>query len=259
MCAVKAVILAAGFGTRLKSLGIDLPKPLLEVRGRPLIDYLVDHLVGLEDLSGIVVITNGIFESVFKEWQARSKHAPRILVLSDGCTSVDQRLGSVGDQAFAIRTERIEEDLLVVGGDNLFDLDLREFASFAKGKDGPSTVCYEVQSPQLASMYSTIVLERDRITYFREKDPDPRSLLVGICVYFYPRTFLPMIQRFIDEGNNPDASGNLLQWLVERCPLYGKVLSGRWMDIGSPEEYRRAQDQEWVGSDGKSPEEEVGS
>ena len=244
---MKSVVLAAGFGTRLGKLTGGRPKPLLPVRGRPILDSLVGNLSRVEGMSEIVVVTNAVFVGVFLEWRERHPFRSLISVVSDGCQSVEKRLGSVGDLAFAIAHQGIEEDVLVVGGDNLFDLNLAQFARFAGHRDGPSTVCYDVKDKRLASLYSTVTLEGDRIVRFREKDPAPETSLVGICVYYYPRATLSAIRRFVEEGNNPDASGNLLQWLVDRVPLYGMSFTGRWLDIGTPEEYARAQAEEWPG------------
>jgi len=246
---MKALLLAAGYGTRLQAVSLGRPKPLLPVQGIPLIEYTLLGLESVEGLSETVVVTNETFAEQFRAWRGSLETDLNVTVFSDGCSSLDERLGSVGDIAFVVKTLQMEEDLLVVGGDNLFDLDLDAFRRFAQDRSGVSTVCYDVGEASLARLYSTVVLEQDRIVQFTEKDPNPSSTLVGICVYYYPKENLDLISKFIEEGRDPDASGNLLQWLVGRVPLYGMVFEGHWLDIGTPEEYERSQGLVWLGKE----------
>jgi glucose-1-phosphate thymidylyltransferase len=236
---MKAVILAAGYATRLYPLTLDRPKPLLEVGGRPILDRLLERLAPIDGLDGLYVVTNGKFAGHFRDWAAgyespRPELAPA--VIDDGTTDDETKLGAIGDLALTIDQGAVDEDLLVAAGDNLFTEDLDGFGRFALDRDAPVEAVYDVGDLERIKRYSSIVLDDDdRIVAFEEKPERPRSTLAGIALYFYPRSVLPMIREYVAEGNNPDQPGHLVAWLHTRVAVYAWRLSGRWYDIGSKE------------------------
>ena len=229
---MKAVVLAAGYATRLYPLTEDRPKHLLEIGGRPILDHLLDRLapIGLEH---VYVVTNARFADRFGVW---AEGRPEIEVVDDGTTSDDDKLGAIGDLDLVIERERLDDDLIVAAGDSLFNETLAGFGEFARAKAAPATAVYDVGSTEAIKKYSSIGLDDDdRIVFFEEKPSEPRSTLAGIALYFYPRSALPLVRQYVAEDNNPDQPGRLIEWLYTRTPVYGWRVPGEWIDIGSPE------------------------
>jgi glucose-1-phosphate thymidylyltransferase len=235
---VKAVILAAGYATRLYPLTHDRPKHLLEIGGRPILDLLLDRLPQ-EELDRVYVVTNAKFAPRFREWA--ESHPAGIEVIDDGTTSEDDRLGAIGDLQLAISTG-IDDDLLVAAGDSLFSEHLDGFVRFARERAAPVIAAYDVGDLEEIKRLSAIEVDEDaRVTAFEEKPERPASTLAGIALYFYPRPLLPLVAEYLDAGNNPDQPGRLLQWLHERTPVYAWRVPGRWFDIGTPETLAEAE------------------
>jgi glucose-1-phosphate thymidylyltransferase len=117
-----AIILAGGYGTRLYPLTINAPKPMIEVGGRPMIEYLIEKLRNIPEINDISIITNQKFAHVFDTWLERSLYK-NIHIINDGTTSNEDRLGSVGDIQYVLDHTRIDEDLMIIGGDNFVEDD----------------------------------------------------------------------------------------------------------------------------------------
>jgi glucose-1-phosphate thymidylyltransferase len=233
---VKAIILAAGYATRLYPLTKTVAKPLLTVGGRPMLDYLLDRICDVDEIDTVHVVTNHKFADSFVAWAETHEVAgTRIVVHDDGTTSDDDRLGAIGDIAFVIEQAGLEhEDLLVVAGDNLFDYSLDEYVSWWRGKgEASAVVLYDVGSLELVRQYASVeIAEDDRLLSFVEKPADPKSSLVATAAYIYPQSHVPLIHRYLEEGNAPDQPGRFVAWLVPRAPVYGYTASGDWRDIG---------------------------
>lgn len=231
---MKAVILAAGYATRLYPLTLDRPKALLPVGGRPMLEHLLERLGEVEGLDGVFLVTNAKFADTFRGWAAQAGAAVRIV--DDGTSDDETRLGAIGDLDLTIREAGIDDDLLVLAGDNLFSESLAPFAEFGRAKGSPALGVYDVGDLEAIKRYSTIELDSDdRVTYLEEKPERPRSTLTGIALYFYPRSALGLVREYLDAGNNPDQPGRLVQWLYPRVPVYGWRVPGRWYDVGSKE------------------------
>jgi glucose-1-phosphate thymidylyltransferase len=235
---VKALVLAAGYATRLYPLTLDRPKPLLPVGGRPILERLLDQLP-LSEFSTVYVVTNAKFAPVFRGW-GETQDAP-IEIVDDGTTSEDDRLGAIGDLELVIRTREIDDDLLVAAGDNLFTEPLGAFVRFAREHAAAVTAVYDTDDLEAIKRYSSIGVDADgRVTSFEEKPEHPTSTLAGIALYFYPREVLPLVARYLAEGNNSDQPGRLVEWLYPRTPVYAWQVPGRWVDIGTPESLAEA-------------------
>jgi glucose-1-phosphate thymidylyltransferase len=231
---VKAILLAAGYATRLYPLTRNTPKMLLPVGGRPLLDWIADKVDAVEDVDAVHVVTNAKFGGDLTAWADRREGRLRPVVHDDGTTSNDDRLGAIGDMDFVVREAAIDDDLLVLAGDNLFEYDLRDYVAFWRGKGVASAIAlYDCKSRELASQYGVVdVAADDRILGFVEKPPDPATTLVATATYVYHRAHLPLIGRYLREGNTPDAPGSLVAWLHTREPVYGYRFAGEWFDIG---------------------------
>jgi len=232
---VKALILAAGYATRLYPLTLDRPKALLEVGGKPMLDRLMEQLDQVEGLDEVYVVTNAKFAEAFREWAAGRSGLP-LRIVDDGTVDDDSKLGAIGDLDLTIREAEIDDDLLVLAGDNLFSESIAPFPVFALEKGGPALGVYDVGDLDTIRRYSVIELDGDdRVTRLEEKPEQPRSTLAGIALYFYPRQALGYVREYLEGGSNPDQPGRLVQWLYPRTSVYGWRVPGRWFDVGSKE------------------------
>jgi glucose-1-phosphate thymidylyltransferase len=246
---MKLLVLAAGYATRLSPLTDNQAKPLLPVRGRPMIDHVLDCFAGCPEIDGVFVVTNHRYAPNFERWQkaaAAARPGWRIRVFDDGTTSNADRLGAIGDIAFVLRQggeqgAPLDDDLVVVAGDNLFSQPLVPFVKMARRR-GLLVGAYDVGDLELIKQYSCLRLDDEaRVVSFTEKPQHPESTLACIALYHYPRAVLPLITQYLDEGNSPDQPGWLVQWLYSRVPCYAYTVPGRWLDIGSKQSYDAAQ------------------
>jgi len=241
---MKVVILAAGYATRLYPLTLTQPKPLLPVAGKPMIEYVLDNLAPIRGIQRVFVATNAKFAVPMQKW-ADAYHVAHskldFTIVNDGSTDESNKLGAIGDLHLVITREQVDDDTIVVAGDNLFSHSLENFGSFCREKNAPVLAVYDVGNLEQIKKYAAITMDRDgRITFFEEKPKNPTSTVTGIALYYYPRRVLPMISQYINEGNNPDQPGRLVQWLYPRTPVYTWTVPGLWYDIGSNETLEEA-------------------
>ena len=241
---MKVIILAAGYATRLYPLTLTRPKPLLPVAGQPMIDYVLDNLAPIGGLDRIYVVTNAKFVSHFEQWAAdyrAHKANLNFTIVNDRSTDDSNKLGAIGDIHFVLEQQRVNDDLIVVAGDNLFSEKLSGFGQYCRERQAPVLALYDVGYLEQVRKYNAITLDADgRISFFEEKPQNPTSTLTGIALYYYPRAILPLIRQYIAEGNNPDQPGRLIQWLYPRQPVYTWKVPGLWFDIGSKETLEEA-------------------
>lgn len=237
---MKLIILAAGYATRLYPLTLNQPKPLLEVAGKPMIEHVLSSLGNISRLDHIYVVTNSKFAGHFRRWAegyspAGGERAP-ITVVDDGTTDDSNKLGAVGDLHLVLTREGLDDDIIVVAGDNLFDRSLEGFAEFCAQHDAPAVGVYDVGDLEEIRKYNNISTDAEgRITAFEEKPAHPTGTITAVALYYYPKSSLPLIHTYIAEGNNPDQPGRLVQWMHTRTPFYTWRVPGKWYDIGSKE------------------------
>jgi glucose-1-phosphate thymidylyltransferase len=229
---MKAIVLAAGYATRLRPLTETIKKELLPVGGRPIIDWIVDRIAEVDEIDQIHVVTNHRFAPDLERW---AEQRGRLLVHDDGTSSNEDRLGAIGDLRFTVEEGRLQgDDLLVIAGDNLFDYSLAHYVDWWRGKGEASAVAVRrIPERRLIKQYGVITLdEDDRITAFVEKPDDPQSDLAATATYLFHHEHAPRVQEYLEEGNSPDQPGRFVAWLSERAPVYGYPFDGMWMDIG---------------------------
>jgi len=241
---MNVLILAAGYATRLYPLTLNKAKPLLEVAGKPMIEWVLDNLAPIPDIDKVYVVTNNKFAADFQAWAdgyVKSQPKMHFKIVNDGSTSDTDKLGAIGDINFVVKTEGIaDNDLIVVAGDNLFNQPLADFAKAAKGSASTLAV-YDVGDLEAIKKYNNISTDANGIiTHFEEKPANPTSTLTGIALYYYARETVPLFQTYVAEGNNPDQPGRFVQWLYTRKPVKTWVVPGTWFDIGSKETLEEA-------------------
>ena len=226
---MKALILAAGYATRLRPLTDSFPKMLLPLAERPMLDYLLDRIREVDEIDEIHLVTNAQFAPAFRDWAPED-----VTVHDDGTTSNEDRLGAIGDIAFTIERAGLHgEDLFVVAGDNLIGYSLPEYVAFWRDKGGSAIAVYEVEDRSLLPQYGVVELDDDdRVVGLEEKPSEPKSNLAATAAYLYRGADLELLSKYLEEGNAPDAPGNFAVWLHTRAPLYGYRFSGEWHDIG---------------------------
>jgi glucose-1-phosphate thymidylyltransferase len=237
-----AILLVAGYATRLYPLTINTPKPLLPVAGRAMLDYITDEIETLPDVTRICLVTNHRFAADFEKWAQDRKDAGTsipIIVLDDGTTSNENRLGAIGDIQFVMDKLSLDEDIVVVAGDNLFTYRMRDMYDFfrATGKD----TLVAIQVPDVNQLRGLAVATLDingKVLKMVEKPQEPESDTAIYATYFYRRETLPLIRQYLKEGGTPDAPGHFPAWLFLRQDVYAYRANGTCIDIGTPENYR---------------------
>jgi len=232
---MKALILAAGYATRLYPLTKKYPKPLLEVKGRAIIDYIIAKLGVVGPINEIYIVTNSKFISNFRKWAKTVSSSQKITLVDDLTKNNQDRLGAIGDINFVIKKKKIQEDLLVVGGDNLFSGSLQGFLDAAGKNNAPTSLgLYRLKRKIDARRYGVVKLDQlKRVISFQEKPKHPQSNLVAMCLYYISKNYLNLINVYMhDEKRKADATGSYIAWLKDRVDVYGYVFSGSWFDIG---------------------------
>ena len=240
---MKAVILAAGFATRLYPLTLDRAKPLLDVGGRPVLSWLADRILALESVDEVVIVVNGRFHAQFEAWLAGYRANVALHLVNDGAAAQPEQLGALGDLALAL--ESIEDrgaPLFVAAGDNLVAFDLAPHAArFSADPSRPLLLVREIEGEVPPGRYSEVVLGPDgEVASFREKPSRPRSNLSAVGLYFLPADVREDLEHYMQVESNHDAPGYFLAWLAARRPLAAARLSGGWHDIGNLETLERA-------------------
>lgn len=230
------IILAAGYATRLYPLTENRAKPLLPVGDKPIIDHLMDRVNTLDGVRGVHVVTNQKFYDSFVEWQEQRPEG-HLWVHNDKTTSNDDRLGAIGDVNYVIDNCDLRGELLVVAGDNLFEFDLAASQRFFRAH-GTTAHLYEFPDPELVPEYSEARLnESGQLVFFKEKPPNPKTNLIGICCYFFSPEDVGRFAQYLKlfprtGGKSFDAPGYYLEWLHLQTQVYGFPFEGLWFDIG---------------------------
>ena len=237
---MKCLILAAGYATRLYPLTENFPKPLLKVGEKTILDWLLDDIHTTAPADGYVVISNHRFAPHFESWA--EGHPLPITVVDDGTSTNETRLGAVCDIQFAIDQLGLDDDLLIIAGDNVLDFSLTAFLRYAQEK-GTSCVMryYEADEKRLKKSGVAELGENDRLLSLEEKPEAPKSHWCTPPFYFYTRQDAASIRTAIQEGCGTDAPGSLVAWMCRRSPMYSMEMPGSRYDIGNLESYEAVQ------------------
>lgn len=237
---MKCLILAAGYATRLYPLTENFPKPLLKVKNKPILDWLIEDINSLGLVDEFIVISNHKFYNIFKNW-ANDKSL-NITVLNDGTLSNEARLGAVKDIQFAIDSLKIDDDLLVIAGDNLLDFSLTKFIVYAKSKGTSCIMRY--YEPSIEKLKKTGVAEvdkNDKVVCLTEKPSEPKSNYACPPFYFYAKNDVKLVKKGILDGCGVDAPGSFIAWLCTKTIVHAMEMPGKRYDIGNLESYEKVQ------------------
>lgn len=235
---MNCVILAAGYATRLYPLTENFPKPLLEVGGKPILDWLTEDLTEAADQ--ITVVTNHKFADHFRAWAGRKRN---VTVLDDGTETNETRLGAVRDIQLAVESAGEDRDWLVMAGDNVLEFSLRPFLAYAREKGTSCVMCHEEN--RLEALRRTAVItvdENGRITSYEEKPREPKGSLAVPPFYYYTAGDIGRIREALEEGCGQDAPGSFAAWLSRRVPMHAWRMPGARYDIGDMKSYETVRD-----------------
>ena len=239
---MKGLVLAAGYATRLYPLTENQPKPLLEVAGKTILDYIVEKMEKVEAIDEIIIVTNEKFTSHPEEWAKQADYSKPFTVVNDGTTTNDNRLGAIGDIQFVIEQLNIEDDLMVLAGDNLFDFELTDFANyFSQVQTDIITAYPEENEAQLQRAGVVELDDNSKVLSFEEKPGNPKSKFCVPAFYLYKKETLSEFKQYLEDGQNPDAPGHFVPYLLNKKPVHAFQFEGQRYDIGTVESYKQVQ------------------
>ena len=235
---MKAIILAAGYATRLYPLTKDKAKALLPLGEQPIINYIVDQIEEIEEIDTTYVISNTKFYQQFVDWAESTNYTKEIKIVDDGTDSDETKLGAIGDLQYLVETENVDDDIMVIAGDNYFTYSLKDFYNFFKEKGDSIAVAVMDDREDLKRMGVAVVDEDSKVIGLEEKPQNPMSNIAVYATYIYQKETLPLLKKYLDEGNNPDAPGFFPTWLYKQKDVYAYMFDGESYDIGLPSSYK---------------------
>ena len=234
---MKCIILAAGYATRLYPLTENFPKPLLTIRNKTILDWLIDDIEESKKVDEYIVISNNKFIDYFNDWLTNKK-MNNITIIDDGSTENDNRLGAVADILLAIKKRKLNDDILVIAGDNVLDFSLKHFINYFEEKKHSSIMRYYEENLEKIKKSACVIFdENDKILEMNEKPLEPKSHWCVPPFYIYKKEDLKLIKKAITNGCNKDAPGSLVNWLYNKIDMYVMEMPGKRYDIGTVEGY----------------------
>jgi glucose-1-phosphate thymidylyltransferase len=237
----RAIVLAAGFGTRMGELGRRCPKGLLDLGMGVVMDPILSDLEGSAAVESIVWVTNGRFAEMYRQWLTASRLRTPWVLIDDGVTEPENRLGAIGDLDLALR-ETGDASALVLGSDNVYSFDVTGALEEMEARD--CSVAALLEGESRAALRAANCVEVDSqgwMVRMEEKPLEPWSDLFAPPVYAYTQATLARVSEYLRAGANPDAPGHFLAWLCARERVFGwRPWAGRRLDIGNPEMLQEA-------------------
>lgn len=235
---MQCILLAAGYATRLYPLTENMPKALLELGDKTILEMVTDKIDEVNDVETIYIVTNEKFYKHFSDWSKTYSGPKKIKVLNDHTTTNDNRLGAIGDLKYVIDSENIDDEILVMASDNIFDFSLNNFVEMYRDKNKDMICAHTIENKEDLHSMGVVELEADgKVKSFEEKPANPKSDLGVPPFYLYKKETLPLIDTYLKEGNNPDAPGHFIPWLIGQSDVYAYVFDAVRIDIGTPESY----------------------
>ncbi|MCS7097518.1 MAG: nucleotidyltransferase family protein [Candidatus Methanomethyliaceae archaeon] len=236
---MRTIVLAGGYAKRLWPLTLEKPKPLLPLGDGCILDYIIPKIMKIENLSEIIISTNKKFEKNFLEW-IKERGYKNLTVITEPSMKEEEKPGPI--IAVWNIAKNVRDDYLIVAGDNVFSLDLREMASFFYKVKLPVVALFEIDKLESAKNYACVILDDNgSIIEFEEKPKSPKSCLISTCIYMLPWRSMILMEDYL-KSNPPDPIGKFIEWLVNREKVYGFKFKGYWYDIGDYEMYNLAKE-----------------
>lgn len=239
---MKCIILAAGYGTRLYPLTKNTAKPLVEVNNVPIITRIVENVSHLP-IETYYVVTNDKYADDLQRWADSLDTDLDIVVVNDGTKTNEDRLGTLGDINYVVQEENVEDDVLIIGGDNLFGFDLEELVDFFEEHNESSVLAAKDMESKdvVANSFGVLEVEGEKAVGFEEKPSKPKSTLASTLLYVVKKEHLPHVQHCVEELGHADDAGLFFEYLVEEEPVHVYTFTEEWFDIGTKERLREAE------------------
>lgn len=238
-----ALVLAAGYATRLYPLTLNQPKSLLPIGNQTILDYMIDELEQLDEISQIYIVSNDKFYQAFVDWADARTTNTRLHIINDGTTTVENKLGAVGDIHYVIEKEQIQDDLMVLAGDNIFTFNLRDYIQFFYQEYRDSILVQQVDKLEDLQRVGVVELDNEqRVLSFEEKPVHPKTNIGVFAIYIYRKDTLPLFDQYLREGHNSDAPSYFPEWLHSRKEIRAYDADGDSYDIGTHEAYQEVQE-----------------
>jgi glucose-1-phosphate thymidylyltransferase len=237
---MKCVILCAGYATRLYPVTLEYPKHLLKINGKPIVQHIYEKLKNVPEMDEIILVTNNKFYPLFKNWIDKTN--AKITLINDYTNCSEEKLGGIGDLYFAIEKLNIEEDLLIICGDNFFEFDLKSFVDLSKTKNSVSIALYDVEDLNKAKLFGVVKVKNNLLKNFQEKPENPDSTLISTGIYFFPKTKIKEIGNYIRVNENKEGVGYLIKHLYQNTNVYVHIFKEPWYDVGTVEQYKSLQE-----------------
>lgn len=241
---IKALLLCGGFAKRLWPITQETPKALLKVGEKPLLSHLLEKVAAIPDIDQILVSTNAKFSKDFQQFLAGQSCQKPVKLVVEPALSEGEKLGALGGIKYAIDSEGLSDDVLVLAGDNLFDFNLARLVSYRKGTKGPVVAVCDVNDKEKAKLYGVVKVENELLVDLKEKPSFPDTTLVSTGVYILTKESLGLLNAYLAAGLPKDKLGNFLSWLLLKQPVHAWSWSGKWFDVGDKESLKAAR--EWV-------------
>jgi glucose-1-phosphate thymidylyltransferase len=240
---MKALILCGGFARRLYPISDFVPKALLTLNGVPLVEYIISKLDGVKGMEKLYISTNLRFKNQFEYWLNLRKRAglsSEFSLIVEPSTDESNKFGAVRGIAYDIEKGKINDDLLIIAGDNFFTFDLAEMVKKASKQRLPAIMVYDVKDKEKAKNFGVVAVSKDQtIKEFEEKPQKPKSTLISTGIYYLPKEYVGMVRKYIDETGKGDDIGEFIKWLANRAKVIAvKPKKGEWFDIGTLDGYR---------------------
>ena len=238
---MKCILLAAGYGTRLYPLTKDKPKALLELGNKTILDYILSKIEVSKKISKVYLISNNKFFSQFKDFIKKSNYKKEIELVNDETNYEETSLGAFGTLYYTLKQKNIDEDILVIASDNLFEFNLDEFVDYAILKNRTCIAVYDVKDYEKAKHFGVMEIDKNsRITGIEEKPKNPRSTLVSLACYFIRKQDLIYIENYAKKKSRNQNLGNMIKYLLENLSLNAYIINGKWFEVGNLDEYEKA-------------------
>ena len=237
---MKAIILVAGYATRLYPLTKDKPKALLDIQGKPLLQHIMDDLMKIPQIDQIILVSNHLFFNQFSSWIEACEAKIPVHVIDDGTMTNDMRLGALKDLYFAIEAFHFDDDLLVLAGDNLYDFSMDDFVSFFKKNGHDSVMIHQENNIDNLRKTGVAEVEGHQLISFQEKPKELKGAFAVPPFYIYRKETIPLIKKYVKDNHPSDSPGSLIAWLLERVSIDGFLMPGKRYDIGDLASYEAA-------------------
>lgn len=243
---MNVIILCAGFATRMYPLTKNFPKPLLQVAGKPVLNYLIEQIVQLEEISTVHVVSNAKFYDHFQKWHQQSKAAEifgdkSVHIHNDGCYDNKSRLGAAGDLWFALQKIGKPGRVLVSGGDNIYRFELHPlWQAFLTHKSHCVTALVESNMEKLQKTGVLEIEDDGKVRRLHEKPDVPISQWICPPLYFFQPSIWKSLQRFLSNPGNHDAPGYFIDYLCQKESVHAEKINSTRLDIGCLSSYREA-------------------